>query len=428
MELKSCTVLFITILACFVSETVHCYLEDSSLGYSNQTTSRSGNFFVSENNGTSNKETTEEQEVHDESSEEGNPIITTTSEDKNLFEGVPVGIKDTPDEQKIEMEGELAGGKGKTGSSDILDDRNMIVKVLKRKKRAMAQKKREFRWVNALVYFKFPEDRFNEAHDDPSDSRNLDEKDNAYKTNQIKAAMLEIERKTCLRFTDRRNGADQDGCSLLITPRNDGICGTTVVGRLVQTSLKHKCKEGTEGETRIMLDPKICKKGSIMHELLHACGFYHEHQRPDRDKYVRPKPTRAAEIARGKFDFDIKDESDVDTLKTKYDYFSIMHYLTYFDVLDKKWFLGSLRVNEGKEAKYGLDQPNGSREELSKIDIKAVNKYYGCVKCRNTVTTADCKRMHRRDGEDFCHDPHRNPECNGYCKFKCVDPERFQRA
>ena len=78
-----------------------------------------------------------------------------------------------------------------------------------------------------------------------------------------------------------------------------------------------------------------------------------------------------------------------------------MHYLKYFDVLDKKWFLGPLRVNEGKEAKYGLDQPPGSHEELSNIDIKALNKYYSCVKCRNTVTTVDCKRMRQRDRDYF---------------------------
>jgi len=39
----------------------------------------------------------------------------------------------------------------------------------------------------------------------------------------------------------------------------------------------------------VSLDDKCILSGApgvVIHELMHVLGFYHEHQRPDRDKYV----------------------------------------------------------------------------------------------------------------------------------------------
>ena len=42
------------------------------------------------------------------------------------------------------------------------------------------------------------------------------------------------------------------------------------------------------GRQTISLQPSNCIfKGSAMHELMHALGFYHEHTRTDRDKYIK---------------------------------------------------------------------------------------------------------------------------------------------
>ncbi|CAH1794916.1 unnamed protein product, partial [Owenia fusiformis] len=63
--------------------------------------------------------------------------------------------------------------------------------------------------------------------------------------------------------------------------------------------------------------------GTAMHELLHSLGLWHEHTRPDRDKFVKILYDNIEPESRTNYvkqmDYEVKH-------LTKYDYYSIMHY------------------------------------------------------------------------------------------------------
>ncbi|XP_046443276.1 hatching enzyme 1.2-like isoform X1 [Daphnia pulex] len=64
--------------------------------------------------------------------------------------------------------------------------------------------------------------------------------------------------------------------------------------------------------------------GIVLHELMHAAGFFHEHTRPDRDSFVRIDFNNI--ILKHQFNFNKTTASEVTTLGLPYDYDSVMHY------------------------------------------------------------------------------------------------------
>ncbi len=61
--------------------------------------------------------------------------------------------------------------------------------------------------------------------------------------------------------------------------------------------------------------------GAIVHELGHTIGFWHEHQRSDRDQYVTIYPERMS-VGSNLRQIEAKDSRNLE----EYDYASIMHY------------------------------------------------------------------------------------------------------
>lgn len=98
------------------------------------------------------------------------------------------------------------------------------------------------------------------------------------------------------------------------------------------------------------------RPGSIVHEVMHALGFVHEHSRPDRDDYlynVRDRNVNCQKYVPGRLDLS----------GLAYDFGSIMHY--------PSGKCGGMRVRR----QYGR-KSIGQRTALSANDIRGINDIY----------------------------------------------------
>ncbi|CAJ0590245.1 unnamed protein product [Cylicocyclus nassatus] len=99
----------------------------------------------------------------------------------------------------------------------------------------------------------------------------------------ILSGMAEFPKHTCITFRPRTKS---DKYYLAINKYYDLERCFSYIGR--QTTYLFRTDEGNV-ETRMKLDPScltVNGRGTVMHELMHIIGFYHEHQRDDRDPRV----------------------------------------------------------------------------------------------------------------------------------------------
>lgn len=162
-----------------------------------------------------------------------------------------------------------------------------------------------------------------------------------------------LQEKTCIRF---REATAEDTAYLEITA-NSGGCYTAVGYHGAPQQMNLQIYPIGEG---------CFRPGTVLHEFMHALGFYHEQSSAIRDNYIA---VIEENIEPGKeFNFKKYSASVVSDYDVGYDYDSCLHYRP-----------GAFSVN-GLDTIVPLDRSAsiGQRTGLSKKDIDKINIMYKC--------------------------------------------------
>jgi hypothetical protein len=168
-------------------------------------------------------------------------------------------------------------------------------------------------------------------------------------TNLIYQAMQHYHQYTCIRFVERTYENDY----IYITKDNGCFSNVGRIGGVQEVSLGDGCHY----------------MGTVLHELLHAVGFWHEQNRPDRDEYVvvyEQNIQQGMESNFRKFGY-----NEVQLLNEHYDIESVMQYGE--TAFSKDGVSPTMKALSGVRIRDTWEKYN-----FSPSDQRRIQRLYGC--------------------------------------------------
>src|SRR5208283_3936997 len=131
--------------------------------------------------------------------------------------------------------------------------------------------------------------------------------------------------------------------------------------------------EGRVGGEQTVGGSGTCTVATILHEMGHTVGVWHEQTRPDRDTYVNVNYGAIIKASRSNFDQFLDNDQEL----TPYDYASVMEYPAFSFSRNGEPCIESI------PAGIPLSNPNG----YSAADIDGIMRLYGAIPTAVTVTS-----------------------------------------
>jgi astacin len=209
---------------------------------------------------------------------------------------------------------EKKAASARTGQEDEVESRSVVI---------VGQR---YRWPNGIVPYQI----------DP----------NLPRQERVRDALAHWQEKTTIRFVKRNNrNASQHPNYVYFRPANN--CQSSV---------------GMRGGKQNIDLANGCGRGSTIHEIAHALGFWHEQSREDRDRHIQIHWENIEPQHKHNFDQHITDGDD----HGSYDYDSIMHY--HATAFSKNGQPTISTIPPGRSI--------GQRNTLSQTDIATVKVLY----------------------------------------------------